>query len=453
MAVVKSHGTRELNYVMNVMIYVSLWNTHISILNTNSPVIHVIMKHNKFVYLISASLVLFSTFFSSCKKSENSTTYVHFVSKTQVNSYSKVLITSLLTIASPTIPGVSSLTPLVKSDIIVYRVVYKTSVNGKDINASGLICVPATSGNYPVLSFQNGTNTVNADAPSMSPTNQNYEMVESIASMGYVVVMADYPGFGASSDIPHPYLISEPTVSTLVDLLYTIKETAGSEFPGITLNNDYYLLGYSQGGWATLALHKAIELNYSNDFNLIGSSCGAGPYDILQLLEGVAAEPDYPVPAYLAYIVSAYTSYNQFTNPVTDLFNEPYASRVSTLFTGLLTTAQINSQLTTSVTGLLTSDFISGFNLSPKYSSVRDALTRNSVSAWHTYKPVYFTHGANDTEVNPVSTESIYSAMILAGSSSDLVTKIIIPGVDHAGGVLPCTIQGFLFLNNLNKSK
>ena len=30
----------------------------------------------------------------------------------------------------------------------------------------GLVCVPAAPGDYPVLSFQNGTNTVNAYAPS-----------------------------------------------------------------------------------------------------------------------------------------------------------------------------------------------------------------------------------------------------------------------------------------------
>ena len=39
-----------------------------------------------------------------------------------------------------------------------------------------------------------------------------YQLVEIIASLGYVVVIADYPGFGESSQIPHPYLIKEPTV-------------------------------------------------------------------------------------------------------------------------------------------------------------------------------------------------------------------------------------------------
>jgi pimeloyl-ACP methyl ester carboxylesterase len=158
------------------------------------------------------------------------------------------------------------------------------------------------------------------------------------------------------------------------------------------------------------------------------------------------------MPVYLAYIVNAYSAYSQFANPVGDIFNEPYASRLNSLFTGLLTSDQINNQLTTSITGLITPDFISGYMTSPRYSSVRDALNNNSIGAWHSYKPVLLVHGGKDTQVNPVSTESMYSAMIQAGTSPDICKKVIIPDVDHGNGTLPCMIKGILFLNNLNNS-
>ena len=281
----------------------------------------------------------------------------------------------------------------------------------------------------------------------------NYQLVELVASMGYIVVFADYPGFGESASIPHPYLIKEPTVRSLVDLLYTAKEMVSQEFPGLTLNNDYYLLGYSQGGWATLALHKALERDFSSDFNLKGSTCGAGPYNIEQLLEKMVDKPTYPMPVYLAYIVNAYSAYNQFTNPVGDIFNEPYASRLRTLFTGSLTSAQINSQLTTSINGLITPDFLSGFNTSAKFSSVITALNNNSIEAWHTNKSLLLIHGGNDTSVDPISTENMYSSMIQAGTSPDVCKKVIVPGVDHGDGLIPCMIQGIMFLNNLKEFK
>jgi pimeloyl-ACP methyl ester carboxylesterase len=411
------------------------------------------MKINRNVLLLAVSILLVSPFVNSCKKEDHAPTYAYYVSKQFAVQYTAAYLNSMIDIVSVSLPDIASLKPLIKSDIKVFKIVYKTTVNGNQIDASGLIIVPVTPGNYPVLSFQNGTNTLNASSPSESPLDYNYQLVELVASMGYVVVFADYPGFGESAQIPHPYLIKEPTVRSLVDLLYTAKEMVSKEFPGLTLNDDYYLLGYSQGGWATLALHKALELDYSSDFNLKGSTCGAGPYNIEQLLESMVNKAVYPNPYYLADIVYAYSVYNQFTNPVGDIFNEPYASRLSTLFTGTLTPAQINSQLTTSVSGLMTPDFISGFNTSAKFTSVISALNINSIAAWHTNKSLLLIHGGNDTSVDPISTENMYSSMIQAGTSPDICKKVIIPGVDHGDGLIPCMIQGIMFLNNLKNSK
>lgn len=411
------------------------------------------MKINRVLLKLAVTILLFLPVITSCNKEEQGLHYSYFVSKEFAVEYNKGYINNLIDIVSGSVPEIASLKPRVTSDVNIFKLVYKTTVNGNQIDASGLICVPVTPGEYPVLSFQNGTNTVNAFAPSEFPLDYTYQAVEIIASMGYIVVIADYPGFGSSVQIPHPYLITGPTVRSLVDMLFTVKEIAESEFPGITLKNEYYLLGYSQGGWATLALHKALELEYSADFNLKGSSCGAGPYNILQLLEEIVNEPEYPMPVYLGYIVNAYSAYDQFTNPAGDIFNEPYASRLSSLFTGLLTSDQINNQLTKSITGLITPDFISGFATSGKYSSIRDALNNNSIESWHSFKPVLLIHGGKDSRVKPASTESMYSAMIQAGTSPDICQKTIIQDVDHGDGALPCMIRGMLFLDNLNNSK
>ncbi len=412
-----------------------------------------IMKIKKGILKLSfvAALVFVVTY--SCKKEDSANTYSYFVSKKLVVEFKKDYITSMLDLASIQIPEVAAIKSSIMSDINVYKVVYKTTINGNVINASGLICVPATSGNYPVLSFQNGTNTVNSAAPSASPSDYTHQLVETIASMGYIVLFADYPGFGESSQIPHPYLVKEPTVRSLVDFLYTAKEIGSSEFPGVTFKNEYYLLGYSQGGWATLALDKALESDYASDFNVKGASCGAGSYNIPMLLDNMITQQTYPVPAYLAYIVNAYTAYNQFTNPVSDIFNAPYASKISSLFTGQLTLDQIDAQLTTSIPDLLNPDFISGFATSSRYSSVRDALNNNSITAWHSSIPILFTHGEKDTEVDPVSTENIFNEMIAAGTSTDICKKITVPNVDHSAGAIPCMINGLMFLDNLKNSK
>ncbi len=193
----------------------------------------------------------------------------------------------------------------------------------------------------------------------------SYTLVEAISSMGFIVVIPDYPGFGSSEQIPHPYLIAEPTVRALVDMLYALNEAGSAKFPGIVVENEYYLLGYSQGGWATLTLHKALELDYTNDFNLIGSVCGAGSYNMYDLFLSMIEADTYPMPSYLGYIINAYSAYDQFTNPVSDILNEPYAARLSSLYTGTLSLDEINNQLTTSISGLFKPEFLAGFASSP----------------------------------------------------------------------------------------
>jgi pimeloyl-ACP methyl ester carboxylesterase len=411
------------------------------------------MRTEKPFLKLLAQLFILSSFIISCSKETTSPVYKNFVSKEFCLQLTKGQLSIMVDAASVISPEALEIKPLIVSDIKVYKVVYKTTVNSQEINASGLVCVPDKPGDYPVLSFQNGTNTVNANAPSELPSDNYYEMIELIASLGYIVVISDYPGFGTSASIPHPYLVREPTVRSLVDNLYAVKECAVSELPGINLINEYYLLGYSQGGWATLALDKALEADYSEDFDLIGSACGAGPYNMYLLMQEMINVTTYPMPVYLGYIVNAYTSYDQFSNPVTDIFNKQYASKISSLYNGLLTSSEINNQLTTSIHDLINPDFLTGFTSASEYSSVRDALVNNSIEAWNSYKPLLLLHGANDKDVNPVSTENIYSAMIDAGTSEDICTKVIIPDADHGSGIIPAMVQGILFLNDLKTSR
>ncbi len=405
---------------------------------------------------ISLSVIIVSVLVSftvSCTRDENEPVNSYLVSSELIYTYSVSSISSMIDLASLQDQSIASLKQYVESDVKVYRIVYKTTIDGKNVNASGLVSVPVDRGEYPVLSFQNGTNTLNSQAPSVYPLNNTYILVEMLASMGFVVVIPDYPGFGESVNIPHPYLVREPTVTSITDMFYATRELDDTELPDINTINDYYLIGYSQGGWATLALHKAIELEYSQDFNLAGSVCGAGPYDIGLLFSSMVGVSTYPMPVYIGYIFNAYSAYNQITNPASDIFNEPYASRISTLYNGTKSFEQINSLLSTSIPELLNSSFISGYKISDKYASVRNAFILNSIEAWHSYKPILFIHGGSDTQVNPVTTENIYSEMIQEGTSSDLIRKVIIPDADHGDGVLPAMIEGIEFLYDLKKSR
>jgi pimeloyl-ACP methyl ester carboxylesterase len=389
---------------------------------------------------------------TSCKKDINPS-YDYFVSKELRVSYTTATISSFLDIADNTYPEFADLKTFIKNDINVYKMIYNTTIDGEVVEVSGLVCTPTAAGEYPVLSFQNGTNTVNAYAPTEFITDPSNQMVQFISSMGFVVLLADYPGFGKSVNIPHPYLITEPTVRSLVDMIRAVNEGEGSEFQGITIKNEYYLLGYSQGGWATLALHKALENDYSEDFKLAGSVCGAGAYNMYNMFLGMLNTTEYPMPSYLGYIINAYSAYHQFTNPVSDILNEPYASRLSSLYTGTLTLGQINNQLTKSISGLFKQEFLSGFASGANYSTVRDALKNNSITAWNTAVPLFFIHSDGDTHVPVTSTLTMYDAMIAAGTSSSTCKKLILSSLDHGDAVVPCMTEGLKFLVGLREQR
>jgi pimeloyl-ACP methyl ester carboxylesterase len=409
-------------------------------------------RPNLMIWLISLT-VLASVVISSCSKDDDGAdSNLYLVSEELKLSLPFEFVTNLITGASDIYPELGSLTTFVKSGVNVYRVVYRSNVNGKSINASGLISVPSSPGDYPVLCFQNGTNTLNSNAPGNNPAGELYLMIECIASMGYVVVIPDYPGFGASAKEVHPYLIAEPTVTTTVDMLYTLNEFRDSGIPGLGIRNEYYLLGYSQGGWATLNLHKAIEQNLSSDFNLKASVCGAGPYDLSFLVKNILNADGYPMPVYLGYIINSYSSYDEFTNPVDEIINEPYASGLISLYDGTRSSGQINAELTTDIASLVNPGFLSGYVSDLKYSTVREALIRNSVTGWKSEIPLLFIHGAADTHVDPGTTDKIYDAMIASGTSTGICKKHIIPDTGHEDGVLPFAVEAILFLNNFKNN-
>jgi hypothetical protein len=404
-----------------------------------------------FIYKSGLFLAILILAVTSCKKEEGTATK-YLVSNEFVISYKIGYINNLLGIAEDSYPEIAELKPYVANDIRIYKLTYKTEVDGESINASGLVCVPSNAGEYPVICFQNGTNTVNAYAPSEYPLNPLYQMVEAVSSLGYILVIPDYPGFGESSRIPHPYLIAEPTVRSITDMLYAVNEFSDVELQDVKVKNEYYLMGYSQGGWATLSLHKAIELDFPDDFNLKGSVCGAGPYNLTLLFTSMTGLTTYPMPVYIGYIVNAYSLYHQFTNPVTDILKEPFASKLGSLYNGILSSDEINIQLTTTIADLFTPEFLTGYQTAAQYSSVRDALESNSVTAWATEVPLYLLHGGADQDVNPVTTESIYGAMISAGTSEQVCIKEILPGLDHGDGIVPCMVKGMMFIRDLRAS-
>lgn len=384
----------------------------------------------------------------SCSKEEEPDPFAdntYLVSSKLDMMRTKENIVTLINWGSLLYPELAGLADEIVTGVNVYSITYNTSFLGNDIVASGLVIIPSAPGDYPVLSYQNGTNTLHANAPTADPDAQFYQLLQGIASTGYVVIITDYLGFGSTENMAHPYLHKESTVQTVVDMLYAIREFDEDVAKDISINSDCFLLGYSQGGWATLAVLKSLEQEHGSDFTVKAASCGAGPYDLSYFNEHVLGLTQYHSPVFLGYIANAYSVYDLYSNPLSDLFKAPYADRIPGLYDGKHSAEYIDADLSVFISELFKADYISGYASAPAFQGVRSALENNSIDPWDTNVPLLFLHGTADTTVFPELSERMYAGMLSAGSNPLTCIYVPMQDLDHSGGIIPAGFAGLEF--------
>lgn len=411
------------------------------------------MKRIKFYSYYFLMILFAGLFLHSCDQTDEpeDKVYDNFISNELKFEITTQEAIAKLTTFAAIMPETSLLGAVVKSDIEVHKITYKTTFKEANIQASGLVCLPKTAGNYPVLCFQNGTNTLHSEAPTENPKSDLLSILESVASMGFIVVIPDYIGFGASSKLTHPYLHAESTTKSILDMLRAVNQFGTEDDVLAKPTKDLFIFGYSQGGWATMQLQKSIEKDYSTEFNLIASSCAAGPYSIEYMNKFITEKEDYPMPYFLTYLLNSYTAIGLITNPLSDFIQAPYAAKIPGLFDGKHSGGEINAQLTTQMSTLLTPEYRTGFATDTKFAGVRSAFVANSIEPWLISTPTRLYHGANDEFIPPALSQKMLLDFKAKGVSDAKIESIVIPGVDHSLGVIPVGFQTILWFLTLKK--
>ena len=339
-------------------------------------------------------------------------------------------------------PDASGITQKAKHGVWVYRINYRTQYKDQEVVASGLVCIPMSTGPFPLLSFQNGTNTLHINAPTKSPTDSLFVMIEAIAATGFIVTLPDYLGFGASSTMFHPYMHKASTVKSVVDMFRAVKELM-VHLKNISLSKDTYLMGYSQGGWSTLALKYELENNLSQEFTLKAASCGASPYDLTHVSNVIFSRPVYDMPYFLAYIMNSWILSSEINLTYTDIFSAPYSGQgyIQELFNGTHDSGYINGKLNKTLNQLFKNNFLDSLATAPRYKTIRDALSNNSIKAWKTTSPLLLVHGMNDTYVTPTVMTKIQQDFVSAGVAPGVIEALPVPGLGHHEAVVPWGVK------------
>jgi pimeloyl-ACP methyl ester carboxylesterase len=328
-------------------------------------------------------------------------------------------------------------TDLLAYDVDIYKVIYKTTYQDTEINASGLVLLPKTTGNaLPMISFQRGTVVREADAPSLQgKESEQVISYSALASMGFITAVPDLIGFGESNEIFHPYYVEEPTSTAVIDLLHAASALAREK--NVEFDGRLFLAGYSQGGYATMAAHKALEADDESDFEIIASFPGAGGYDVSAMQDYLLELDTYPNPYYIAYVGMSYRSFYGEDGILAAFFNEPYASRIPTLFDRVKSPDDIDAQLTEDIQALVREDILLGYNTDPLYEYLRVKFQENSLTDWTPEAPMFMYHGDADLTVPISNSQSTYNKLISNGASPERLHLITLPGRDHSSGIEP----------------
>src|SRR6478736_4404085 len=206
-------------------------------------------------------------------------------------------------------------------DVAVFSLVYKTTYQGKEILASGLMCFPRNMPEPPaIVSAQHGTLFAHKDTPSNFPISFNGP--ELFASAGYATFIPDFLGYGVSANILHPYYNEQYSALAVIDMIKAGKIFCHQE--NIPVSDKLFLAGYSEGGYVTMAAQKEIENNPKHNLKLTAVAMGAGGYDLTSLIQNITTAPTYNNPSYLAFLTQAYNTAYNWNRPLNEIFQEPY---------------------------------------------------------------------------------------------------------------------------------
>jgi|WetSurSiteA1Bulk_404760.scaffolds.fasta_scaffold00243_9 pimeloyl-ACP methyl ester carboxylesterase len=394
-------------------------------------------------------VILFLVLVVSCQQESDETRDNYLVNYRSLYEYPLETVESYLVDLVNEYPEAANIKDKALYGVQLYYMTYQTHYRDSVVTASGLVCLPTSDEAFPVISFQNGTNTSHANAPTQDLLNMNYLMLELMASNGYIILIPDYVGFGASDNLLHPYYHRTTTNNAVIDMMHAFGEMSLKENIRAAGNGKTYLMGYSQGGWATLSVLDEIENGEDAGIDVVAASCGAGAYDLMTMASYLLGLETYDSPLYLPYFIYSQQDIGLLQEPLDKFFNSTYAARIPELFSGDYSNGQVNAQLTNQIADLVTGSLISSFQTGPEFSRLRELLTENTVGAWNTNTKLHLYHGSVDQTVPHEQSSELYQDFINAGAGTEKVSYYELPGLDHGTGLLPWGILTLDWFNEL----
>ena len=305
--------------------------------------------------------------------------------------------------------------PAVEYDLELYSITYETIDQfGNQTVASGAVVLPiAQLETLPLLSFHHGTQVRRSG--TYSSEGSTFDLLTCwLGGTGYVSVFPDYLGLGVS-EVFHPYQINIPSATSSIDILFASKQLCLSK--GVYLNDQLFLTGYSEGGYVTAATQKMIEEDYSDDFQIAGSTLCAGAYDMSgTMFDLMVSYEEYGAPYYLPYVVLAYQDSYNLVESLDEYILPQYVDTLQVLFNGEYGSGDIDAIMPSVPIEIflpeVVDEVVADYN-----HPLRVKLRENDLYDWAPQSPTRLIHSYGDELVPYQNSEIAYEYFVNNGAS------------------------------------
>jgi hypothetical protein len=346
---------------------------------------------------------------------------------------------------------------LLENGIELYKITYTTvDVFGKPDTASGLIILPSNGKKsfFPVI-YQHGTVDDRNDVPSN--VKGGWEAGAVFAGLGYFTILPDYLGLGTSRGY-HPYVHAASQSWAATDMLKAAVTFAANA--GITLNEKLFITGYSQGGHASMALHRDLEKNPIPGFKVAGASHLSGPYSIsTSMLDILLSNQEYGNSGYVPHtllgynpIYKLYTNLNQVIKPAyLDIVLRRQKEEIGLGQMNTLLTAALKKEHGKAIPSFIFQDSVVNNIKNNTNHPVRLALKDNDTYDWVPKAPTRILYCKADEQVG--YTNAIFADSVMrARGAQNIFIKDLNSSFSHGQCVEPALLNSVLFFKSLSVS-
>lgn len=375
-------------------------------------------------------------------------------------------------------------------------------IHGNKLELTGALLIPQTlvKKQFPLISIQHGTQLLRLLVPSvMAPKIANdikaYSISDSfevilgflLARAGYIVALADYPGMGPQTDGNpgfHPYVHGRSLAISVVDMLRAsrdyLKNNEGSL--NVSWNGQLFLMGYSEGGYVTLATARELQQKHADEFTVTAVAPLDGPHDLtgvmLPVMEGTSL---FPAPYFLPYVIKGYQTVYGAAYAPEAAFAATYDTTVPPLMDGShsghdisCAIAEIQGRSGTDCAAalrpILRSEFLAALNdtSSDAFKDLRSndlyledlpgqCSYKNAQNAcvWIPKAPVQFFHHPDDDLVPVGNSRNAFDQFKKAGAQhvglQEFKCTVPVDNVIHVNAALPALLAGFGWLDAFYK--